>query len=85
MFLGRSKKNIITFQLEKSTLSGAMALSVCCSISESVVGFRYGQYVQGTVHVGSPEEICFLPESMKKVVKVSICCLVESESTEIPN
>ena len=35
------------------------------------MGFRLGNYAQGSVHVSSPEEISFVPESMKKVVKVS--------------
>ena len=44
--------------------------SVLFSILESVVGFRYGMYAHGTVHVGSPDEISFIPEEMKKVIKV---------------
>lgn len=36
---------------------------------DSVVGFRYGTYAQGTVCVGSPEEVSFLPEAMQAVVK----------------
>ena len=36
------------------------------------MGFRLGNYAGGSVHVSSPEEISFVPESMKKVVKVGI-------------
>ena len=36
------------------------------------MGFRLGNYAGGSVHVSSPEEISFVPESMKKVVKVGM-------------
>ncbi|XP_045171290.2 tRNA (uracil-5-)-methyltransferase homolog A-like [Mercenaria mercenaria] len=36
---------------------------------EDCVGFRYSTYAKGSVIVGSPEEISFLPDMMKTVVK----------------
>ncbi|KAL4223292.1 tRNA methyltransferase 2 [Mactra antiquata] len=35
----------------------------------SIVGFRYGTYAQGTICVGSPDDINFLPDMMKTAVK----------------
>ncbi|XP_052801988.1 tRNA (uracil-5-)-methyltransferase homolog A-like [Mya arenaria] len=37
---------------------------------QAVVGFRYGTYAQGTVSVGSPEEVAFLSQHMKDLLKV---------------
>ncbi|XP_060605799.1 tRNA (uracil-5-)-methyltransferase homolog A-like [Ruditapes philippinarum] len=36
---------------------------------QDCVGFRYGTYAKGSVYVGSPEEVSFLPDTMKAVVK----------------
>ncbi|KAJ8311994.1 hypothetical protein KUTeg_009367 [Tegillarca granosa] len=36
---------------------------------DNTVGFRYGQYRQGTSRVGEPDNVTIIPESMKNVVK----------------
>jgi len=39
---------------------------------ENTVGFRFGQYRDGTSSVGEPYDLAIIPESMKRVVKVKI-------------
>jgi hypothetical protein len=60
-------------RFKKTSLITYYWLVICLFLSpENTVGFRFGQYRDGTSSVGEPYDLAIIPESMKRVVKVKI-------------